>query len=114
MQRCPPTFTASIDGVSVACDDLHHQLTVRGRRLTLPTQVYLFARALVMQARACEAEQVPDRVVSHAELCQETGAPDLVALRVLAFEARADLRPRLLIINEYGRGYSIRGVGNGS
>jgi hypothetical protein len=100
-----PLIKTTHSFASVITDDLRHQFTINGRRLTLPTQVYLFARALIVQGKACEAGQATDSLVSHADLCRETGAPDLAALRVLAWETRQELQHCLLIINVYGKGY---------
>ena len=111
MQRCPPPLIVSIDGVRVECDDLHRWLSVQGRRLALRSQAYLFVRALVAQAKACEAGQAGDRLVSHEALCQETSAPSRHALHALASEVSQELGTLpILVINEYGQGYSMRGI----
>jgi len=108
--RCPPLLIVSVDGVRVEWDDLHRQLTVQGRRLALRPQAYLFVRTLVAQAKAWEAGQADDRLVGHEALCRETGAPSRHALHALASEVSQELGHCLLVINEYGQGYSMRGI----
>jgi hypothetical protein len=113
MQHCQ-LLTISIDGMPVQLDDLHHELVVRGRRLSLRPPVYFLTRALVLQRQAHDARQCRDQFVSYAELSQETGAMSRQALRDLAFETRHRLRPHLDIDLVYGKGYFIVGAGDAS
>jgi hypothetical protein len=98
----PPTsFT------KVVCDDLHQQILVHGRRLRPGHQIYILARLLIAQQQAYEARLCREQSVTHAVLCQETGAPSRRALRALVSAAREKLHPHFVIECAWGKGYYI-------